>query len=154
MALALIAPEAKVARDFPRAWRPVNGKFRFSVGLADRASRRSPLSRCTSRLQSSGAGCSDERFRANVTDPVGSGIVDNVARPGGNNTGFANYDPNMAMVELLIMVAPRTARVAAAPLFGVEPIAAPVQDAAEIEPVIKSCRRQLDCSLIVHPGET
>src|SRR5205085_3773110 len=32
---------------------------------------------------------------AQVSDPLGQGIVDNIARPGGNTTGFANYDPEI-----------------------------------------------------------
>ena len=32
----------------------------------------------------------------NVTDPVGQGFVASLARPGGNITGFSNYDPPMA----------------------------------------------------------
>jgi putative ABC transport system substrate-binding protein len=31
-----------------------------------------------------------------VTDPVGQGFVQSPARPGGNITGFSNYDPPMA----------------------------------------------------------
>jgi putative ABC transport system substrate-binding protein len=32
----------------------------------------------------------------NVTDPVGQGFVESLARPGGNITGFTDYDPPMA----------------------------------------------------------
>jgi putative ABC transport system substrate-binding protein len=48
-------------------------------------------------------------------NPVGSGLVANLARPGGNLTGFTNYVPSMAgkWLELLKEVAPRLARVAA-----------------------------------------
>jgi putative tryptophan/tyrosine transport system substrate-binding protein len=48
-------------------------------------------------------------------DPVGSGLVANLARPGGNLTGFTNYVPSMGgkWLELLKEVAPRLARVAA-----------------------------------------
>jgi putative ABC transport system substrate-binding protein len=48
-------------------------------------------------------------------DPVGSGLVANLARPGGNLTGFTNYVPSMAgkWLELLKEVAPRLSRVAA-----------------------------------------
>jgi ABC-type uncharacterized transport system substrate-binding protein len=47
--------------------------------------------------------------------PVGSGLVANLARPGGNLTGFTNYVPSMGgkWLELLKEVAPRLARVAA-----------------------------------------
>jgi putative ABC transport system substrate-binding protein len=48
-------------------------------------------------------------------NPVGSGLVANLARPGGNLTGFTNYVPSMGgkWLELLKEVAPRLARVAA-----------------------------------------
>lgn len=44
-----------------------------------------------------------------VTDPVGQGFVASLARPGGNVTGFSNYDAPMAgkWLELLKEVAPR-----------------------------------------------
>jgi putative ABC transport system substrate-binding protein len=32
-----------------------------------------------------------------VGDPVGSGFVDSLARPGFNITGFSSYDPSMAV---------------------------------------------------------
>jgi putative ABC transport system substrate-binding protein len=48
-------------------------------------------------------------------NPVGSGLVANLARPGGNLTGFTNYVPSMGgkWLELLKEVSPRLARVAA-----------------------------------------
>jgi ABC-type uncharacterized transport system substrate-binding protein len=48
-------------------------------------------------------------------NPVASGLVANLARPGGNLTGFTNYVPSMGgkWLELLKEVAPRLARVAA-----------------------------------------
>ena len=48
-------------------------------------------------------------------NPVGSGLVANLARPGGNLTGFTNYVPSMAgkWLGLLKEVAPRLSRVAA-----------------------------------------
>jgi putative tryptophan/tyrosine transport system substrate-binding protein len=48
-------------------------------------------------------------------NPVASGLVANLARPGGNLTGFTNYVPSMAgkWLELLKEVAPRLSRVAA-----------------------------------------
>src|SRR5262249_8770216 len=48
-------------------------------------------------------------------NPVGSGLVATLARPGGNLTGFTNYVPSMGgkWLELLKEVAPRLARVAA-----------------------------------------
>jgi len=48
-------------------------------------------------------------------NPVGSGLVANLARPGGNLTGFTNYVPSMGgkWLELLKEVAPQLSRVAA-----------------------------------------
>ncbi|TYO65212.1 ABC transporter substrate-binding protein [Bradyrhizobium hipponense] len=89
-----------------------------------------------------------------VTDPVGQGFVENLAHPGGNITGFTDYDGPLAgkWLEMLTQVTPRVARVfvvynpATAPFAGlmlrtiegaaqklaviVEP--APVHDAASI----------------------
>jgi putative tryptophan/tyrosine transport system substrate-binding protein len=51
---------------------------------------------------------------AQVADPVGSGYVASLARPGGNITGFALYEPAIAVkwLELLKEIAPSIARVA------------------------------------------
>jgi putative tryptophan/tyrosine transport system substrate-binding protein len=51
---------------------------------------------------------------ANVSDPVGSGFVAGLPRPGGNVTGFIDMEGSMAgkWLELLKEVAPRIARVA------------------------------------------
>src|SRR6516164_1016654 len=49
-----------------------------------------------------------------VGDPVGSGIVDNLARPGGNITGFMLYEFSFAgkWLDLLKQIAPHITRVA------------------------------------------
>ena len=49
-----------------------------------------------------------------VSDPVGSGFVASLPRPGGNVTGFTLSEPTMAgkWLELLKEIAPRVARVA------------------------------------------
>ena len=48
-------------------------------------------------------------------NPVGSGLVASLARPGGNLTGFTNYVPSMGgkWLELLKEIAPRVERTAA-----------------------------------------
>ena len=50
---------------------------------------------------------------ANVPDPVDNGFVTSLARPAGNITGFANYEPAIAIkwLELLKQIAPGVARV-------------------------------------------
>jgi putative tryptophan/tyrosine transport system substrate-binding protein len=49
-----------------------------------------------------------------VADPVGSGIVDSLARPGGNATGFLmfEYDLSAKWLELLKQIAPNVTRAA------------------------------------------
>ena len=44
-----------------------------------------------------------------VIDPVGGGFVDNLAKPGGNVTGFMQYEYAMSgkWLELLKEIAPR-----------------------------------------------
>ena len=51
---------------------------------------------------------------ATVADPVASGYVASLARPGGNVTGFANYTgpPSPKLLETLKEAAPGIARVA------------------------------------------
>jgi putative ABC transport system substrate-binding protein len=51
---------------------------------------------------------------ATVPDPVGAGFVDSLAKPGGNATGFMNYDYSLAAkwLELLKQIAPATTRAA------------------------------------------
>jgi putative ABC transport system substrate-binding protein len=92
-----------------------------------------------------------------VTDPVGSGLVSSLAHPGGQITGFTNYESTMGgkWLETLREVAPGINRVAvihnpdnaaapgqlrameaAAPTLGVRVTAAPVRDAAAIEQAI------------------
>jgi len=110
---------------------------------------------------------------ANLVDPVGSGFVASLPRPGGNVTGFINMEPTMAgkWLELLKQIAPRVNRVAflfnpvyapyaeyflnpfkaAAASFAVEAIAAPVHDASEIESVIAAQVRAPNGGLIAMP---
>jgi putative ABC transport system substrate-binding protein len=49
-----------------------------------------------------------------ISDPVGAGIVESLARPGGNATGFMPFEYSMGAkwLELLKEVAPHTSRVA------------------------------------------
>src|SRR5207249_7351099 len=95
---------------------------------------------------------------AMVGDPVGSGFVASLSRPGGNLTGFTPIENSLGgkWVELLKEIAPRVARVAmvfapamapfasyylnpfkaAAASFGMEAIVAPVEDMAALERVV------------------
>jgi putative ABC transport system substrate-binding protein len=87
-------------------------------------------------------------------DPVANGLIQNIARPEGNITGFISNEPSMAgkCLELLKEAAPRVTRVAiifnpeltptapsylssietAAPAFGVHAITTTVRNAVEI----------------------
>ena len=49
-----------------------------------------------------------------VTDPVGSGFVKSLARPGGNITGLSNISDDISpkLLELLMTLAPKVSRVA------------------------------------------
>lgn len=51
---------------------------------------------------------------ANDADPVGSGVVASLARPGGNITGLSNLAPEISgkRLELLKEIVPRLSRVA------------------------------------------
>ncbi len=110
-----------------------------------------------------------------VSDPVGSGFVVSLARPGGNVPGFTHTEPTMASkwLELLKDIAPRVARVAflfnpatapyaeyylnpfkaAAPSFSVEAIAAPVRDTSELESVVAAHAREPNGGLIMMPDD-
>jgi putative tryptophan/tyrosine transport system substrate-binding protein len=102
-------------------------------------------------------------------DPVGSGLVASLARPGGNATGFTNFEFSLSakLLELLKQVAPHVTRVAvirdptvpagsggfaaiqtAAPAFGVELFPVGVH-AGEIERVIAEFARVANGGLIV-----
>jgi putative ABC transport system substrate-binding protein len=109
-----------------------------------------------------------------VTDPVGSGFVASIPRPGGNATGFSTMEPTIAgkWLELLKEMVPGVARVAflfhppttpyaeyylspfkaAARSFSVDAIAVPVHDPSEIEPAIAKVAREPNGAVIVVPG--
>jgi putative ABC transport system substrate-binding protein len=107
------------------------------------------------------------------TDPVGVGLVESLARPGGNTTGFISFDYGISTkwLELLKELAPRVTRVAVlrepgnptgiglwaamqgvAPSLGVELRPISVRDAAEIERGIAAFAREPNGGLIVTTG--
>jgi putative tryptophan/tyrosine transport system substrate-binding protein len=111
---------------------------------------------------------------ANINDPVASGFVASLSRPGGNLTGLINVEATMGgkRLQLLTEIAPGTKRVAimftpdtapyvrsyfqpsfeaAARSLQVEPIIAPVHSAAEIETVITLLGREPGGGLITVP---
>jgi putative ABC transport system substrate-binding protein len=106
-----------------------------------------------------------------VTDPVGRGFVASLAHPGGNVTGFSDFDAPMAgkWMGMLTQIVPPVARVAAlfnpatalqaglmlraiedaAPSFGVAVRPAPVQDDSEIEAVMAELAGEERCGVLV-----
>ena len=110
---------------------------------------------------------------AQVVDPVGNGWVKSLARPGGNVTGFALWEPEIGgkWLELIKEIAPHVSRVAVlfysknvayaryvqgveatAPQVAVKVIASGVGDASEIEPAIAAFAGQANGGLIVVPS--
>jgi len=109
---------------------------------------------------------------ANLSDPVGSGFVQGLDRPGGNITGFANFEATLAgkWLELLSEIAPGLKRVAimfnpdtapvsifvlsfeaAARSLKVVPIMAAVHTDVEIETTITAQGREPRGGLVVMP---
>jgi putative ABC transport system substrate-binding protein len=105
-----------------------------------------------------------------VVDPVGAGFVDSLARPGGNATGFMNYEYSLSgkWLELLKQIAPGLTRVvvlrnaatasgpgqfaavqAMAPSLSVEVNPVNVRDAGEIERDVAAFARAPNGGLIV-----
>jgi ABC-type uncharacterized transport system substrate-binding protein len=103
-------------------------------------------------------------------DPVGAGFVASLAHPGGNATGFANFEYGMGAkwLELLKVIAPRVTRAAVlrdaalpqgigmfgavqsmAPSLGVEVSPVNVRDTGEIEREVAAFARGSNGGLIV-----
>ena len=111
---------------------------------------------------------------AQLSDPVGSGLVSSLAHPGGNVTGFTNVESSMSAkwLQLLKEIAPSVARVtfifnpataptggsfflgpfeAAAPSLGVQAIVTSVQSAGDIEQAFGAAAREPGGGVIVMP---
>jgi putative ABC transport system substrate-binding protein len=106
-----------------------------------------------------------------VTDPVGQGLVPNLAHPGGNLTGFTSFEFSIGTkwLQALKQTAPHVTRVAlvfnphsapfadlflrpveaAAPSFSVTPIAAAVRSADDLDRVFDALAREANGGLIV-----
>jgi putative tryptophan/tyrosine transport system substrate-binding protein len=108
-----------------------------------------------------------------ASDPVGSGFVSNLARPGGNITGFHSFEPAIAAkwLDVLKQLAPSVRRVAvlhdpgiaanmaflrttesASGTFGVTVTAAGVHGAEEIQRTLMEFAKEPDGGLIVAPA--
>jgi putative ABC transport system substrate-binding protein len=105
-----------------------------------------------------------------VSDPEGAGIVTNLARPGGNMTGFANFEPAMGgkWLQTLKEVAPQLTRVAVlrnptaltrirrsieteATSMGIEAVDCGVDSTDEIDASVRAFAGQPNTGIIVLP---
>ncbi|HEY5131759.1 MAG TPA: ABC transporter substrate-binding protein, partial [Bradyrhizobium sp.] len=107
-----------------------------------------------------------------VGDPVGSGFITSLPQPGGNITGFANFENSIGgkWLEILMELTPKIRRVgfiynplappnigflraaeAAAPSLGVKVFPLAVHDASEIERAVTAFAAEPNGGLIVAP---
>jgi putative ABC transport system substrate-binding protein len=112
---------------------------------------------------------------AGMLDPVRSGIVANLARPGGNITGFTTFEGSNIgkLAGLLKEITPGITRVAlilaadfagnvdnanaldtAAAALGVKAVIVPIRDPADIEPAIEMFAREPNGSLLAVGDQT
>jgi len=105
-----------------------------------------------------------------TTDPVNRGLIESMARPGGNTTGFIEYEFGLSgkWLELLKRIAPKVLRVMVvrdpsetsgigqltaiqtlAPSFGVEVAPVDARDSKEIERTVSTIARNANVGLIV-----
>ena len=110
-----------------------------------------------------------------VNDPIGSGFIASLARPGGNLTGLTLLEATIAgkWLAMLKEIAPRVTRAALvinpetssfahyskdaeamAGLLAIELVPAPVENAADIERVIESIARESNGGLVLPPDAT
>ena len=110
-----------------------------------------------------------------VSDPIGSGFVASLARPGGNLTGVLYYEQSIIgkWLSMLKEISPRLSRVAfianpkttaydfllrssiaVAPSLAIEVVPSPVATAADIERVIVTFARLPDGGLFLPPDAT
>jgi putative tryptophan/tyrosine transport system substrate-binding protein len=108
----------------------------------------------------------------NVVDPIGSGLIASLARPGGNVTGFTNFEPTMGgkWLQFLHEITDRTQRVAvifnprttpyaiflktieaAAPSYGLTIHPTPIHSADELGMVLKDLGEKANTGLVALP---
>jgi putative ABC transport system substrate-binding protein len=111
----------------------------------------------------------------NVSDPIGSGFIASLARPGGNLTGLLNFEATITGKWLVMLkeIAPQLARAAlvanpkttpydyfvraaeaAVPTLGIELVARPVETDADIERSISSFASAPNGGLLLVPDGT
>jgi ABC-type uncharacterized transport system substrate-binding protein len=109
-----------------------------------------------------------------ISDPIGTGFITNLAHPGGNITGFTNFESSMVgkWAEMLKEMAPRVSRVAflfnpetapyitryyqgpleaSARSLGMQPSANPVHNELDVESAITALGREPGGGLIMMP---
>jgi putative ABC transport system substrate-binding protein len=107
-----------------------------------------------------------------VADPVGQGLITSLSQPGGNVTGFTNFEFSMGgkWLELLKDVAPRTERVAilfnpntmpyslfvrsietASPSFALKIQQSPAQSVSDLERIVSEFAREPNGGLLILP---
>ena len=112
---------------------------------------------------------------AQVPDPVAGGFVPSLAHPGGNTTGFANYEQRIVVkwIELLKQLAPRVARVVfvfdpanpaadgyvltaeeVAPSFGIRVATITLQNADDLVRTVGELADEPNTGLIILPSPT
>lgn len=110
-----------------------------------------------------------------VSDPIGSGFVASLPRPGGNMTGLLQYEAGIVgkWMAMLKEIAPSLAHVAlvanpkvtaydyflraaqaAAPSLAIEIVPSPIESAGDIERVIDSVARVPNSGLLLPPDPT
>ena len=110
-----------------------------------------------------------------VVDPVATGLVRNLSRPGGNITGFTNFEPSIMgkFVEFLKEIAPQTTCVAflrnpptgtpgperfiqssdaAAASLGLKVIRTSVHDTTELDAAVAALSQEPNCGVVVAPS--
>ena len=110
-----------------------------------------------------------------VSDPIGSGFIASLARPGGNITGVMLYEAGIVgkWLAMLKEIAPQLERAAlmanpktlpfnyfvgsakaAAPSLGIEVLPSPVASPADIEPTISSFAKMPNSGLVILASAT
>ena len=110
-----------------------------------------------------------------VSDPIGPGLVANLARPGANLTGVLSFEDTITgkWLAMLKEIAPHLERVAlvanpktspydyflraarmVAPSLAIEIVSKPIESGDDIEETIASLARMMNCGFVITPDTT
>jgi putative ABC transport system substrate-binding protein len=110
-----------------------------------------------------------------VSDPVGSGLAENLARPGRNATGVLQYEAGIIgkWLAMLKEISPRIEHAAllanpkttvfdffvraaegSAASLDMDVVPSPVENAGQIKQAIETCARMSNCGLLLPPDST